>query len=706
MNVILASLTFQPGDAGRRGLKMENNNQEPSNRTVTQLHDSHPPVPKTQKRKSQTRAAVWDHFEKILDENGQIIRAKCLYCPKEYEAHPKKHDELPFRFVEGRGFKQFMESSCPRFKIPSRWTVNRDIFGIYSEEKTDLKKLFKRTTQRISLTTDTWTSVQRINYMCVTAHFIDDEWKLNKKIVSFVPVVSHNGESIAKALESCLLEWGVKNIFTIIVDNASSNDVAIGFMKNKLVSWGGSSTRVEYIHMRCIAYILNLVVQDGLKLADASVKKIRDCVRWVRGSPSRLHKFKEFAELLEVEEKSSLCLDVPTRWNSTYMMLRTAIAYKGVFDMYMSSDNTLALEVGSVPSNSDWLSVESLVVFLKTFYDMKIRISGSLYVTSNSFLSEISDLNCTIDDMLQSMSEIQKAMGGKMKEKFSKYWGDPDKMNMIIFFANILDPRDKVEYIEDLMKQMYGESQGKSCFKKVKSKLTMLFEEYVSTYSEYIPSTTSTMMPPPPPVQSENVPVGRAQSRLKTQLKKQKMESGASLNKKSELEVYLNESTIDDTDDFDILRWWKVNSERFPILSKVARDILVVPISTVASESTFSTSGRVLDNFRSSLTPKIVEALICTQDWLRGPNQPIAVEENIDEIEKFEKELTDMRIGIGTSIRDGDNVGNSIPTIDLDEGKTNLEFVKSKSLIGPRIADLWERSGRNCDLSSAERHAE
>ncbi|KAJ9547385.1 hypothetical protein OSB04_019928 [Centaurea solstitialis] len=230
-------------------------------------------------------------------------------------------DELPFRFVEGRGFKQFMESSCPRFKIPSRWTVNRDIFGIYCEERTILKKLFKSSTQRISLTTDTWTSVQRINYMCITAHFIDHEWRLNKKVISFVPILSHKGQSIAKALETCLIEWGVKNIFTITDDNVSSNDVAIGFMKHKLVSWGGSPTRVNYVHMRCIAHILNLVVQDGLKLADASVKKIRDCVRWVRGSPSRLHKFREFADLLEVEEKSSLCLDVPTRWNSTYMML-------------------------------------------------------------------------------------------------------------------------------------------------------------------------------------------------------------------------------------------------------------------------------------------------------------------------------------------------------------------------------------------------
>ena len=29
-------------------------------------------------------------------------------------------------------------------------------------------------------------------------------------------------------------------------------------------------------------------------------------------------------------------------------------------------------------------------------------------------------------------------MGEKMKEKFSKYWGDPEKMNSVIFFANIL----------------------------------------------------------------------------------------------------------------------------------------------------------------------------------------------------------------------------------------------------------------------------
>jgi hypothetical protein len=50
----------------------------------------------------------------------------------------------------------------------------------------------------------------------------------------------------------------------------------------------------------------------------------------------------------------------------------------------------------------------------------------------------------------------------------------------------------------------------------------------------------------------------------------------------------------------------------------MARDVLAVPASTVASESTFSTGRRTISDFRSRLTPQNVEALICMQDWIRA----------------------------------------------------------------------------------------
>ncbi|KAF7113402.1 hypothetical protein RHSIM_RhsimUnG0129100 [Rhododendron simsii] len=46
------------------------------------------------------------------------------------------------------------------------------------------------------------------------------------------------------------------------------------------------------------------------------------------------------------------------------------------------------------------------------------------------------------------------------------------------------------------------------------------------------------------------------------------------------------------------------------------RDVLAMPMSTVASECSFSTSGRVVSPSRNRLHPKTLEALTCTQTWL------------------------------------------------------------------------------------------
>ncbi|KAM3284668.1 hypothetical protein P3S67_023467 [Capsicum chacoense] len=76
----------------------------------------------------------------------------------------------------------------------------------------------------------------------------------------------------------------------------------------------------------------------------------------------------------------------------------------------------------------------------------------------------------------------------------------------------------------------------------------------------------------------------------------------------------------------------------------MAREVLSIPISRVASECAFSTDGRILDSFRSSLTPKLVQILVCLQDWIRSESQPISIEEDIDVLEKLEQELANTSI--------------------------------------------------------------
>lgn len=95
--------------------------------------------------------------------------------------------------------------------------------------------------------------------------------------------------------------------------------------------------------------------------------------------------------------------------------------------------------------------------------------------------------------------------------------------------------------------------------------------------------------------------------------------------------------TASDEECFDILCWWKLNGLKYPVLATIAKDILAVQTSTVASKSCFSTGGRVVDPFRSSLSPKTVEALICLQSWLRGDDIiNLEYEPTIEELEFYE----------------------------------------------------------------------
>ena len=70
---------------------------------------------------------------------------------------------------------------------------------------------------------------------------------------------------------------------------------------------------------------------------------------------------------------------------------------------------------------------------------------------------------------------------------------------------------------------------------------------------------------------------------------------------KNDVEKYLGESCEDvESENFDILCWWKVNSNKYKVLSRIAKDVLAVPMLTVASKSVFSTSERILNPFKSS----------------------------------------------------------------------------------------------------------
>ncbi|XP_072062227.1 zinc finger BED domain-containing protein RICESLEEPER 3-like [Arachis hypogaea] len=90
------------------------------------------------------------------------------------------------------------------------------------------------------------------------------------------------------------------------------------------------------------------------------------------------------------------------------------------------------------------------------------------------------------------------------------------------------------------------------------------------------------------------------------------------------------------TPDFDILTWWKINGVRFPTLQKITRDIFAISVSIVTSESSFSTSGRIVATHCGSLHEDTVKALMCNQNCGKPDYQ--TANEDDDVFSKLTKE--------------------------------------------------------------------
>uniref|UniRef100_A0ACD5U206 Uncharacterized protein n=1 Tax=Avena sativa TaxID=4498 RepID=A0ACD5U206_AVESA len=294
-------------------------------------------------------------------------------------------------------------------------------------------------------------------------------------------------------------------------------------------------------------------------------------------------------------------MDTPTRWNSTYLMIEKAMEYIRAFDSLAKQDSNYTY----APFVKDWEKATVLCKVLKVFYDATMVVSGTSYPTSNLYFHEMWKIKITLHN--ESSNADLGPMIVVMKTKFNKYWYD---IYMNLAIPVILDPCFKFKYIEFCLKQAFV-NDPQPRIDRVRKTFRSLFNEYFSQLNNDNNNNFSQE-------------TGQDHSQMITADDDIFGDWDDHLNEHrqdpvtTELDRYLNESPISRSGEFDILKWWSANSSTYPTLVAIAHDVLAVSASTVASESAFSMGGRILTDFRSRLSVKSVEALICSQDWYRG----------------------------------------------------------------------------------------
>ncbi|KAG6503414.1 hypothetical protein ZIOFF_035727 [Zingiber officinale] len=390
--------------------------------------------------------------------------------------------EYPLSMVDHVGFRRYSYALQPIFKVVSRNTIKTDIMKIFEYERNKTMKLLDSNASRIALTTDMWTaSNQKRGFMAITSHFIDVSWKLQSRLV------------LANALVDCLLDWNLdRKLSTLTVDNCTTNDAMMELILDKLPP---SSLILDgkLFHMRCCAHILNLVVRDGLELISDSIETIRYSVAFWTATPKRDEKFVETARQLKVPSTKKLELDCKTRWNSTYLMLNTALEYEAVFARLKQRETLYK----RVPTQEDWSKVRDISSKLELFFDATELFSGTKYPTINLFFSTICDIKLAIGDWLLSDDNLVKTMATNMKVKFEKYW---DVMNCLLAIGSILDPRYKMKTVQFYYPLVYGDMSSYE-IEKLNKKLCDIVEEYEkkSKQSQKVKNAQSSSSRPPLP---------------------------------------------------------------------------------------------------------------------------------------------------------------------------------------------------------------
>jgi hypothetical protein len=213
-------------------------------------------------------------------------------------------------------------------------------------------------------------------------------------------------------------------------------------------------------------------------------------------------------------------------------------------------------------------------------------------------------------------SDIPKIeeMSIKIKEKFNKYWSD---VHGLMAVAAVLDPRYKLHLLTALFLKIHGsESVATESVNKVKDLPYNLVLEYQDTIED-VATTDGTQTRPRAPTQMDDEDW---MDTFDDYMSKQPAMTSTYVRTeatyvRTELDLYLEEPLMPRTQDLDIIQWWQITGPKYPTLRKIARDVLGIPVTTVASESAFSTSGRIISPHRSRLAPSMIEALMCMQAW-------------------------------------------------------------------------------------------
>ncbi|XP_065133764.1 E3 SUMO-protein ligase ZBED1-like [Paramisgurnus dabryanus] len=489
-------------------------------------------------------------------------------------------DMRPISIVEGEGFIDFVRELEPRYIIPSRTTVTKNIAKIYDTTRENMRQILSG--KNVALTTDGWSSLATEAYITVTAHVISETWEFHDFVLQTKQLRgSHTAENVAECITGILRDFAIQpdSVVAFTTDNALNYVNAV-------------EQHLGAVNIPCLAHTINLAVRKGL-----DVRAIDTTLARLRKTASHFHRSTTDSSLLEDKQRllglkpDKLINDCVTRWNSTYDMICRASEQQAavaavIFDKKMSN-----LEL----TTSEWRLVEQVQETLKPFKVATQALSTSKYPTSSAvlplqhiLLSQVQKISSESDER-----SCLREMASKIEADLSKCY-DPKKEAafMLLNKASYLDPRfHRLIHITEEKRQQVRAN--------IREELSLQSDNDEPVEAEPCSSGSST-----------GKTALTAMGDLFGDVYSRGYERPNDVESDLLQEMMRYEKEPPLPADSDPLLWWKIGSTKYPHLAQLAMKYLSVPGTSVRSERVFSTAGHIVNKKRSALDPENVDRLV------------------------------------------------------------------------------------------------
>ena len=519
---------------------------------------------------------------------------------------------VPNSLVENMEFRSLVETLDPRYPMPSRTLISKEIDKVLFDVKANIQ-IFLSEAQKVSLCSDIWTKKgMTSSYLGITAHFFSRRDHKRHRVTLAVRRMPHphNAVNIRDITDQVLQEWNIPHskILAILTDNASN--MLKAFQQELHVQDSEDENEElppddedyeedfetrEQDHdltfktfgkrLSCFAHTLQLVVN---KFSHDS--SFASTMKKVNGLVKKVNKSSRATEQLLSECRKKLISSCPTRWSSTYLMVQRLLEVREKLGKVLE-----LLEWDNL-ATSEWKTLENIQKLLKPFAQYTSLIGGEDYSTISSVIPIVMELNLHLEETKKclELKNVSCLLQSELKRRFRKYT-DPNDSDYEPFFlmSTMLDPRYRV-----LLNSPQAESTKKQLLKRLKD---------AAGHSD---SPVSVASETGSPEETDEPPAVKRFHHLSRLIEEKTKEGIEEVSKappgKRELEHYL-QNTQPLTEEADALQFWIESDKTYPLLSSIALDLLTIPGSSTPVERVFSVAGESTSGKRNRLADQNLE---------------------------------------------------------------------------------------------------